>query len=47
MPVAKNLHPMEAPCCAAEAGSMVWAMIVILIALIAFGAFLFVAQLGG
>ena len=47
MPVAKNLHPMEARRCAAEAESMVWAMIVILIALIAFGAFLFVAQLAG
>lgn len=45
MPVVKGLPPAEARRCAAEAESMVWALIVILVGLIAFGAFIFVARL--
>ncbi len=47
MPVAKNLQPAEARRCAAEAESMVWALIVIMVGLIAFGIFIFVDRLGG
>jgi len=47
MPVAKGLQPAEARRCAAEAESMVWALIVIMVGLVAFGTFVFVARLGG
>ena len=46
MPVAKGLQPAEARRCAAEAESMVWALIVIMVGLIGFGTFVFVARLG-
>ena len=45
MAVSKGLHPVEARRCAAETESLVWALIVIMVALIAFGTFLFVARL--
>jgi hypothetical protein len=47
MPVVKNLQPAEARRCAAEAESIVWALIVILVALIVFGTFVFVGRLDG
>jgi hypothetical protein len=47
MPVVKGLHPAEARRCAAEAETMVWALIVIMVGLIAFGTFVFVARIGG
>jgi hypothetical protein len=47
MAVAKGLHPAEARRCAAETESICWAMIVILLALIGFAAFIFLEQLGG
>jgi hypothetical protein len=47
MPVAKDLQPAEARRCAAETESMVWALIIIMVGLTAFGTFVFVARLGG
>jgi hypothetical protein len=47
IPVAKGLQPEEARRCAAEAESMVWALIVIMVGLIVFATFVFVARLGG
>ena len=47
MPVAKGLEPVEARRCAAEAESVVWALIVIMIALSIFGTFVFWDRLGG
>ena len=45
MAVAKGLHPAEARRCAAEMESIVWAMIVILLALSGFGIFLFITKI--
>ena len=47
MPVTKGLAPAEARRCAAEAESLVWALIVIMLGLIAFGAIEFVVSLSG
>jgi hypothetical protein len=47
MAVAKGLQPAEARRCAAEAETIVWAMIVIMVGLIGFGTFLFLAKVGG
>jgi hypothetical protein len=46
MPFAKHLQPAEERRCAAEAESIVWALIVIMIGLIAFSSFMFLASLG-
>jgi len=46
MAMLKNLETAEARRCAAEAESMVWALIVIMVGLIGFGTFVFVARLG-
>jgi hypothetical protein len=45
MPVTKGLPPAEAHRCAAEAESIVWTLIVVMIVLIIFSTFLFVASL--
>jgi hypothetical protein len=45
MAIAKGLHPAEARRCAAEMESIVWAMIVILLALSGFGIFLFITKI--
>ena len=45
MPVTKGLQPAEARRCAAEAESIVWALIVILVLLVALVAFVFVVSL--
>lgn len=44
MAVVKGLVPEEARRCTAEAESVCWAMIVILLALIGFGAYVFIAR---
>jgi heme/copper-type cytochrome/quinol oxidase subunit 2 len=46
MPVAKGLPPAEAHRCAAEAETIVWTLIIIMIVLIVFSTFVFVASLG-
>jgi hypothetical protein len=47
MAVLKGLHPTEARRCAAESETVVWAMIIILLALTAVGGFLFVDRIAG
>jgi hypothetical protein len=47
MSVAKGVPPVEVRRCAAEVESIVWALTIIMIALIAFSTFLFVSSLGG
>ena len=47
MPVEKGLAPIEARRCAAEAESLVWALIVIMLGLTAFGTFRLIVSLGG
>ncbi len=45
MAVPKGLSQMEARRCAAEAESLAWALIVILVALTVFGTYLFILKL--
>ena len=47
MAVVDGLHPSEVRRCAAETESIVWAMIVILVALIGFVTLLFMVTVGG
>jgi hypothetical protein len=47
MLVTKGLAPVEPRRCSAEAESLVWALIVIMLGLIAFGIVEFVTRLGG
>ena len=47
MAVVEGLQPSEARRCAAETESIVWAMIVVLVALIGFVTLLFMGTLGG
>jgi hypothetical protein len=47
MAIPKGLSPVEERRCAAEAESVAWALIVILVALTIFGTYLFVVKLAG
>ena len=46
MAVVKGLPPAEARRCAAEAESICWVLVVVIVGLTAFGTFLFVSSLG-
>jgi hypothetical protein len=44
--LAKDLSPVEARRCAAETETLVWALILIMLALVGFGGFLFISGIG-